>query len=154
MQYRETPDILREIADQAEEAGRRAEACKLRTEAEKGYYSVRYMADISRSRTRALHEEIRSRLGLFCRFEMGTPSLKGLLEQGVWLPMYHVSCFGLMQEAVYERLHWETLNANRPGGPTIRNIASDPVSAVGNPSFFFEFMSLMNFEHDCQTDYH
>lgn len=150
---RETPDILREIADQMEEAGKHKEARRLRAQAEQDYLSVQDMASASRSRSDALFNEIKSRLELFCSFTMGAPSLKGLLEQGIPVLMDHVSYFGLMQEAVYDRLHWEVLHAKGGDGPIIGDLGGDPVNAIGSTNFFFDFMSLMNFEHDCQTDY-
>jgi hypothetical protein len=83
---------------------------------------------------------------------MSAPLLKDLFQQSVPVLVDHVSYFGLMQEAVYERLYWEVLHAKGGEGPIIGDIGGDPISAIGTTDFFFQFMSLMNFEHDCQTD--
>jgi hypothetical protein len=153
MEDRTTPDILLEIANQAEQAGNDNEALKRRQEAEEPYLSLQDMASASRSRTTGLFEEIKARLELFCSFTVGAPSLKGFLEQTVPVLIDHVSYFGLMQEAVYQRLQWEVLAAEEGDGPIIGDLGGDPVHAIGSPDFFFQFMELMNFEHDCQTDY-
>jgi hypothetical protein len=152
MKTRETPDILKEIADQLEASGMVQEAREMRLQAEEGYISVQEMAQASRSRSHALFEEIKSRLELFCSFTMGAPSLKGLFQQGVPVVIDHVSYFGLMQEAVYERLYWEILHATRGDGPIIGDVGRGPVDAIASPSFFFDFMELMNFEHACQDE--
>jgi hypothetical protein len=58
-----------------------------------------------------------------------------------------------MQEAAYERLHWEVTNAKDGDGPVIGDLGGDPLYAIGSTHFFHEFMALMNFEHETQTDY-
>ena len=58
-----------------------------------------------------------------------------------------------MQEAVLERLQWEASRAEGGDGPILGAIGGDPVYALGSFDFFDEFMSLMNVEHECQTDY-
>lgn len=65
----------------------------------------------------------------------------------------HISYFGLMQEAVFERLQWEALRAAGGDGPILGDLGGDPVYALGSLHFFFNFMALMNFEHESQTDY-
>lgn len=69
-----------------------------------------------------MFEEVKARLDLFCDFEVGNESLKGLLEQEVPVLMNHVAYFGLMQQAVYERLQWEVKRAKDGDGPVLGSV--------------------------------
>jgi hypothetical protein len=148
------PQVLEEMAQRAAEAGNHGKAERLLMQAKEDYPSVQDMTGASGNRTSPLFDEIKTRLDFFCDFEFGHPSLKGLLEDGLPPLIDHVSYFGLMQEAVLERLQWEVSHTTEGDGPIIGDIGGDSIFALGAPSFFFDFMSLMNFEHDCQTDYH
>jgi len=147
------PEILDAMSQQAAEAGRKTEAKRLSKLASEDYLSVEEMADLSRNRIGRLFDEVKERLDMFCSFESSHPLFKLFFEQSVPVLIDHVSYFGLMQEAVLERLQWEASKADRGDGPILGAIGGDPVYALGSFDLFDDFMSLMNFEHDCQTDY-
>ena len=105
------PEILDAMAQQAFEAGKKREAKRLSKLATENYLSVQEMADTSRNRTGRLFQEIKERLDLFCRFESSHPIFKLFFQQSVPVLIDHVSYFGLMQEAVLERLQWEASKA-------------------------------------------
>ncbi len=152
MEERETPDVLHQIADYLDGSNRALEAREMRKRADQKFLSVQEMAHASRNRSNVFLDEIKTHLNLFCSFTMGAPSLKHFLTQSVPVVIDHVSYFGLMQEAVFERLYWEMLHANGGDGPVIGDVGGGPLSVIGSPSFFFDFMALMNFEHDSQAD--
>lgn len=145
-----------EMANRAEEAGKLEEAARLRKELE-GFESVRDIAMASGNRTERLFKEIRSRIELFVpRFALGSPSSVALLHDGRFLlenTIQHVGYFGLMSEAVYERLAYEFRNARGGDGPVIGDLGGDPLRLASEPSFFCDFMELMNYQHDCQVAY-
>lgn len=147
---------IEEMAKQAEEAGNIEEAVRLRKELE-GYESVRGIAAASGNRTERLFKEVRSRLEFFVpRFELGCPSSVSLLHDRDFLrgnTIHHVGYFGLMSEAVYERLAYEFRNARGGDGPVIGDLGGDPLRLASEPSFFRDFMDLMNYQHDCQIAY-
>lgn len=130
----ETPYILREIASQATEAGRHSDAKELLAEAKKEYLSVQDMAAASSSRTHSLFQEITACLESFCNFTAGAPSLKGLFHESPPIIFDHVSYFGLMQEAAYERLQWEISRSSGGDGPIMGDICAGPIEAMGSPS--------------------
>lgn len=130
----ETPYILREIASQAAEAGRHSDAQELLAEAEERYLSVQDMASASSSRTHSLFQEITACLESFCDFTAGAPSLKGLFHESPPIIFDHVSYFGLMQEAAYERLQWEISRSSGGAGSAARadrRHATSVVKAIG-----------------------
>lgn len=116
-----------------------------------GEISVRDLAAGSANRVGVLHEELRARIAMFCEFESHGCSLDGLLRQDIPVLWEHVSYFGLLQEAVCERLRWEVSHASDGDGPVIGDYGGDAVAALGSFPFFREFMSLMNCEHESQT---
>ena len=154
MDDRDSPEVCRHIAQNAAEKGDRKTAKEYLAKAKEAYLSVGEMAMSAGNRAHQVISEITARLRLFCDFDLGAPSLKGLLEEKIPVLFDEVSYFGMMQEAAYERLHWEVGHAEGGDGPIIGDYGGDPLYAIGSPHFFFEFMSLMNFEHETQTDYY
>lgn len=146
------PSFTREIADDIEAEGRFEEAQTLRADASKDYLSIRNLAESSLERTTELFEEIRAHLSLFCKFEVRMPILKTIRDGGgVPITLKHISYFGLLQDVVYERVLWES-NTRKNEQRSADDLAKfDALTAIGDPEYFFEFMSLMNFEHNSQT---
>ena len=153
MKDRETSDVYEQMAQNAAEAGDEKKAKEFQAIADEDYLSLREMAGSSGNRTRTLFREIKSRLKLFFEFDVGTPHLKGLLNESIPVLFECASTFGLFQEALCERLQWEVANADKGDGPVIGDYGGDPLYAIQSAEFVIEFLHLMNFEHDCQTDY-
>jgi hypothetical protein len=153
MSDRQTPRLLQLIAESAAERGEESAAEKFRATGQEEYLSLKEMAISSGSRTRTLFDEIQARIALFCDFEVGTPSLLGLLTETIPVIFDHASTFGLFQEALFERLQWEIMNSNGGDGPVIGDYGGDPVRLIQSPNFLFTFMELMNFQHASQMEY-
>jgi len=147
---------LEQMAERAEEEGNQAEAERLRKELE-DYESVQAIADANSNRLQTVFEELRSRLELFLRhYTLGGPSFACMLTDPNFRRnnvVRSVGYFGIMGEAVYERLIYEFRNAEGGRGPVIGHLGGDPMRLVSDPSFFFQFMDLMNYEHPCQEAY-
>lgn len=147
---------IRELAERAEDEGKPEKVKKLLAELE-GFESVSEIASASGNRINRLFKEIRSRLELFLpRFEIGSPSSASWLYDPTFLREYairHCGYFGLMGEAVYERLAYEFRKAKGGQGSVIADLGGDPIRLVSDPSFFRAFMELMNYQHDCQVAY-
>lgn len=155
MQDRDADYVFESMARQAEEQGRIAEAEEYRKRGSEAYVSMKEMARASGNRTGALFADIIQRLEQFCDFEVGSPNFKRLFTTELPVLADYVSYFGLMQEAVYERLLWEASHATSLGdGPVMGGIGCDSLYAITSPYLFFAFMELMNYEHDSQTDYY
>ncbi|TET39241.1 MAG: hypothetical protein E3J72_00940 [Planctomycetota bacterium] len=119
--------------------------------------SIQEMSQASANRTSPLWDEIRFRLkSMGIDYEIGSPNIHALLTSlGVGTPLLeHVGFFGLMQQAIYERLHYEFHHADEHGdGLIIGDMGNDPFVRASSWNMFLDFMALMNYEHDCQVDY-
>jgi hypothetical protein len=151
------PDDLRRSARKAEREGNEEEAKKLRAELA-SHVSVAEIARASGNRLSNLFREVQSRLNLFLpRYTLGSPSSGTLLQNNKFQrdnKIHYVGYFGVMSEAVYERLIYEFHNASESGqGPVLGELGGDPVRMVSETATFFQFMALMNYQHRYQDTY-
>ncbi len=126
---------------------------------ENNIISVAELSSSSQNRISSLFHELRTRMNLFVKdYEISTPDIYSLLLH----TNYHllnsiefVAYFGIMQEAVYERLRFEFHNSSESGdGPVLGNLGGDPIRLSSSFSFFSDFMDLMNYDHECQVRYY
>jgi len=148
---------LEAMAEIAEDAGRLREARRLRRQLD-CYESVVELASAASNRLGSLFHEVKSRLDLFApQRELGTPSIPGLLKGSDFRrynTIEHVGYFGLMGEAVYDRLEYEFRHALQNGqGRIFGELGGDPLRRASMPDTFLQFMALMNYEHNCQAKY-
>ncbi len=120
-------------------------------------FSIRELASAAGNRIGVLWKEIKTRLDLMrIEYELGDPSIHALLTSGgIGTPLLkNVGFFGLIQEALYERLRYEYAHVSDDGdGPIMGDMGGDPLMRAAAWDTFVQFMELMNFEHDCQVGY-
>jgi hypothetical protein len=119
--------------------------------------SIREIAAASGNRTGRLFREIKRRFDLLKNgYEINTPNLHAMFHRHplAFPPINIVGYFGVMQEAVYERLLYEFSLADIYGdGPVMGDLGGDAIRRASAADTLFQFMGLMNWEHECQVKY-
>ncbi len=119
--------------------------------------SVADIAAASGNRMTHLFKELKTRVDVMGEYEIGYPNLHSIVHCNNPLyfpPIDYVGYFGLMEEAVYERLLYEYHNRTEVGdGPIIGDLGGDPIRRASSPTTWVDFMELMNWEHDRHIAY-
>lgn len=126
---------------------------------EKNTISTSELSSSSENRISPLYKELKSRLNLFVKdFEISSPDVHSLLyDKNFHLLNFveFVAYFGIMQEAVYDRLRYEFHHSSESGdGPILGDLGGDPLRLSSSFTFFSDFMDLMNYDHECQVRYY